>query len=158
MARKELDVKASRELWKSKKADAIAFESQLAKPIKDGIYTLGRFVATEGAIKNSEAVTFHYELEGGLKLYTKHLNGTTVDDFNESYVESNNKHYIIPKNRYSNVLISQMSELTGKKVRISQDDSGYKVKFVPGGYLSEESARDAWEKRRVDKMYKVEFL
>lgn len=158
MAVKQLNEKASKDLWKVKKADAIAFESELLKPIEPGEYTLIKFVATEGAIKNSDAVTFHYDLGNGLKLYTKHINGTTIDDYNESHVESGGKHYLIPKDRERKVLASKMSELAGKKVRISQDTDGAKVKFVIGGYLSEEEAVKAYEKKKVDKIYKVEFI
>ena len=159
MAKTELGVKASKDLWKSKKADAIAFEEGQNKEIPAGEYTLGNFVATEGAIKNSDAVTFHYDLGNGLKLYTKHINGTTIDDFEECHVESNSgTHYIIPRNRVQNVLLSKMHELAGRKVRISNDVPGKQVKFVRGGFDSESDARDEYNKSKVDKIYKVEFL
>lgn len=160
MARKELGEKASQELWKVKKSDAIAFEEGKQKPIEDGEYVLGAFVATENAIKDSDAVTFHYRLEGtDYKLFTKHINGTTVDNFKECYIESaKGGHYVIPRNRYQNVLLSQMNSLKGRRVRISQDTDGKAVKFVKGGYNSEEEAKKAYEQAKIDKIYKVEFL
>ena len=159
MAKQELGIKASKDLWKLKKADAIAFEEGKNKEIPSGEYILGNFVATEGAIKNSDAVTFHYELGNGLKLYTKHINGTTVDDFDECYVQGNSgTHYIIPRNRVQNVLLSKMSELSGKKVRISNDVPGKKIKFVKGGFESKSEAKTAFDEGTADKIYKVEFL
>lgn len=159
MAKQELGIKASKDLWKAKKAEAIAFEEGKNKEIPAGEYTLGNFVATEGAIKNSDAVTFHYELGNGLKLYTKHINGTTIDDFEECHVESGSgTHYIIPRNRVQNVLLSKMNELAGKKVRISNDKPGRQVKFVKGGFESKSEAKKAFDEGKADKIYKVEFL
>ena len=158
MAAKQLSETASKDLWKSKKAETIAFEAELNKPIPDGEYTLGKFIATEGAIKGSEAVTFHYDLGNGLKLYTKHINTTTIDDFEESHTEGKGKHYLIPKNRYKNKLTSEMSELSGKKVRISKDTDGFRVKYVQGGYSSKEEAQTAYNSKKVETVYKVEFL
>lgn len=160
MAKRELSIEQSKNAWKKAKASQIEFEAELNKPIPDGEYTLGKFIATEGAIKNSNAVTFHYDLGNGLKLFTKHINGTTIDSFEESYVEGVKlpKHYLVPKNRYQNVLTSKMSELSGKKVRISQDAYGVKVKFKEGGYDTKEEAFDAFSKGKKDLVYKVEFL
>lgn len=159
MAKKELGVTESKDLWKRKKADAIAFE-KTSKPIPNGEYILGNFVATEGAIEGSNAITFHYDLGDGYKLYTKHINSTTIDKFESShaYSEKNKKHYLIPKNRYENVLISKMSELTGKKVRITKDAEGIKVKYQEGGYETKEDAKTAFDNGTADTVYKVEFL
>ena len=160
MAKKELSVAASKDAWKSKKADAIKFEAELSKPIPNGEYTLGKFIATEGAIKDSDAITFHYDLGNGLKLYTKHINSTTMDSFDKSHTEGVKlpKHYLIPKNRYQNKLTSEMSELSGKKVRITKDYDGMKVKYKEGGYETKEEAKEAYENGTVDTVYKVEFL
>ena len=160
MAKKELSLAASKDAWKAKKADAIKFESELNKPIPDGEYTLGKFVATEGAIKGSDAITFHYDLGNGLKLYTKHINSTTTDSFEKSHTEGvkQPRHYLIPKNRYQNKMTSEMSELSGKKVRITKDTDGVKVKYKEGGYSSKEEALEAFENGKVDTVYKVEFL
>ena len=159
MARKELNEKASQDLWKVKKSDAIDFEEGKNKDIPEGEYVLGRFVATENAIKDSDAVTFHYDLGNGLKLYTKHINSTTVDDFDECLVESQKGgFYVIARNRYPNVLLSQMNALKGKKVRISKDSNGKAVKFKQGGYIDETEAKKAYDKAKVETVYKVEFL
>ena len=159
MARKELGEKASQDLWKVKKSDAIAFEEGKNKDIPEGEYVLGRFVATENAIKNSDAVTFHYDLGDGLKLYTKHINSTTVDDFDECLVESQKGgFYVIARNRYQNVLLSQMNALKGKKVHISKDDNGKAVAFKQGGYQDEEEAKRAYDRAKVETIYKVKFL
>ena len=160
MAKKELSVAASKDAWKSKKADAIKFEAELSKPIPNGEYTLGKFIATEGAIKDSDAITFHYDLGNGLKLYTKHINSTTMDSFIKAYIEGVKlpRHYLIPKNRYQNKLTSEMSELSGKKVRITKDYDGMKVKYKEGGYETKEEAKEAYENGTVDTVYKVEFL
>ena len=160
MAKKELSVAASKDAWKASKAEAIKFEAELNKPIPDGEYTLGKFIATEGAIKDSNAITFHYDLGNGLKLYTKHINSTTMDSFERSHTEGvkQPRHYLIPKNRYQNKLMSEISELSGKKVRISKDTDGIKVKYKEGGYSTKEEARTAYDNGTVDTVYKVEFL
>ena len=160
MAKKELNAKDSKSAWKAKKADAIKFEGELNKPIKDGEYTLGRFVATEGAIKGSDAVTFHYVINDDLKLYTKHINTTTMDSFERSHTEGvkQPRHYLIPKNRYNNKLMSEISELSGLKVKITKDYDGLKVKYKEGGYADKKEAQDAYDNGSVDTVYKVEFL
>ena len=83
-----------------------------------------------------------------------------MDSFEESYVEGVKlpKHYLVPKNRYQNVLTSAMSELSGKKVRISRDANGIKVRYKEGGYDSEKEANDAFLRGKKDLVYKVEFL
>lgn len=159
MAKKELDVTASKNAWKKSKASAIEFE-KTSKPIPNGEYTLGKFIATEGAIPNSDAITFHYDLGNGLKLYTRHINSTTMDSFESSKAFSNKtqKCYLIPKNRYENVLTSKMSELSGKKVRITKDTDGIKVAYKAGGYEDMEEAQEAFNNGTADTVYKVEFL
>ena len=159
MAKKEFNETASKNLWKEKKADAIAFEEGKNKPIEDGEYVLGTFIATEGAIKNSDAITFHYGLVGtDYKLYTKHINSTTIDDFDECLVESTKGVYLIARNRYQNVLLSQMNGLKGRKVRITKDTNGKSVKYVQGGYNDVDEAKDAYKKAKAETIYKVEFL
>ena len=159
MAKRELNETDSKNLWKSKKSDAIAFEEGKNQEIPAGDYVLGKFVATEGAIKDSDAVTFHYDLGDGLKLYTKHINSTTIDDFDECLVESKKGgFYVIARNRYQNVLLSQMNALKGKKVHISKDVNGKSVAFKQGGYADETDAKTAYDKAKVETVYKVEFL